>query len=167
MTEAVRIEVTDADRDGVWPAYDAVFGDQPDEATWRARVWERHLARAGFRLASALDADRLVGLAYGYTGEHGQWWTDQVATALAPDVAAAWLGGHFEMVSIGVVPDARGRGLGRGLLRAVVEGLPHDRLLLMTTDDPADPARRLYATQGWQVLGPGVGDHTVVMGRRA
>ena len=81
---------------------------------------------------------------------------------LPPETADAWLGGHFEVVSV----TARRAGVGRGLLRAISHGLPHDRLLLMTTADATDPARRLYATEGWQVLGPGIGDHTVIMGRR-
>jgi ribosomal protein S18 acetylase RimI-like enzyme len=86
---------------------------------------------------------------------------------LAPDVAAEWLGGHFELVSIGVVADARGRGLGLALMRELTEGLPHERWLLMTTADADDPARRLYAREGWRVIGPGLGDDQVVMGRRA
>jgi hypothetical protein len=49
-------------------------------------------------------------------------------------------------------------------MRAITEGLPHDRLLLMTTTDAADPARRLYASDGWQVIGPGIGDGTVIIG---
>lgn len=84
---------------------------------------------------------------------------------LEPEVAEAWLGGHFELVSIGVAADARRGGVGRGLMHALVDGLTHDRLLLMTSSDPSDPARRLYASEGWQVLGPGPGDATVVMGR--
>ena len=158
--------VTPADAARLWPVYDAVFGDRPDEATWRAAVWDRHSARAGFRLARAFDDDALVGFAYGYTGDHGQWWTDAASAVLPPDVAADWLGGHFELVSIGVLDTARGRGTGRCLLRALLDGLQHDRLLLMTTADPEDPARRLYACDGWTVLGPGTGEGTVTMGRR-
>jgi hypothetical protein len=85
---------------------------------------------------------------------------------LASEVADAWLGEHFELVSIGVGDAARRGGVGRGLLHALLEGLPHERLLLMTSSDPSDPARRLYASQGWHVLGPGVGNATVIMGRR-
>ncbi len=48
-----------------------------------------------------------MGFAYGYTGEHGQWWTDQATRVLAPDVAAEWLGGHFDLVSLGVLEEAR------------------------------------------------------------
>lgn len=153
------------DEASVWPVYDAVFGDQPDERTWREQVWDRHTGRPGFRLALAEGPDGLLGLAYGYTGERGQWWTDTVERALGPRVADAWLGGHFEVVSIGVLPSARGAGLGRGLLRALLDDLPHTRLLLMTTADPTDAARRLYAAEGWRVLGRGTAPDTVTMGR--
>lgn len=158
-------EATGADGAEVWSVYDPVFGDQPDEATWREAVWERHTAREGFRLARAYADGRAVGFAYGYTGRSGQWWTDRVRQTLPPEVAAAWLDGHFEVVSIGVLPEARGRGTGRALLRALLADLPHDRLLLMTTADADDPARRLYAAEGWEVVGPGSSDATVVMGR--
>jgi ribosomal protein S18 acetylase RimI-like enzyme len=168
--ERIRIRVdgaaTTADGALLWPVYRSVFDDHPTFAAWRDAVWERHRVRDGFRLARAYDDEALVGFAYGYTGHPGQWWTDHARAVLAADVADAWLGGHFELVSIGVLADARGTGTGRRLLRAVVEGLPHRRLLLMTTADAADPARRLYASEGWRVLGPGIGEATVIMGRR-
>lgn len=166
----VRFRVDDsvAEDDGavVWPVYESVFGDYSDRETWRGDVWDKHSVRSGFRLARAYDADVLVGFAYGYTGERGQWWSDNACTVLEPEVAEAWLGGHFELVSIGVVDAARRGGIGRGLMHALLDGLPHDRLLLMTSSDPSDPARRLYASEGWHVLGPGVGEATVIMGRR-
>ena len=150
----------------VWPAYESVFHDYSDYETWRAAMWDKHSVRSGFRLARAYDDDLLVGFAYGYTGEHGQWWTDNALKVLEPGVAAAWLGGHFELVSIGVLDDARRAGIGRGLMQVLLDGLPHDRLLLMTSSDPSDPAQRLYASEGRRVLGPGIGDETVIMGRR-
>jgi GNAT superfamily N-acetyltransferase len=149
----------------VWPVYESVFGDYSDYATRRAAVWDKHRARAGFRLARAYDGDTLVGFAYGYTGEHGQWWTDNVLEVLEPGIADAWLGGHFELVTLGVLDAHRGRGVGRGLMRVLLDGLPHERLLLMTSSDPSDPARRLYASEGWDVLGPGIGEGKVIMGR--
>jgi ribosomal protein S18 acetylase RimI-like enzyme len=166
----VRFQVdgaTTADDGAVlWRVYDAVFGDFPDHDTWREAVWDKHRVRRGFRLARAYEADELVGFAYGYTGEHGQWWTDNAATVLDPHVAETWLGGHFELVSLGVVDAARRRGTGRELMQRLCEGLAHERLLLMTSAEPSDPARRLYASDGWQVLGPGIGKGTVIMGRR-
>jgi ribosomal protein S18 acetylase RimI-like enzyme len=159
---------TEADADELWPVYDLVFGDVDDRETWRRSVWDKHICRDGFRLARAYDEKRgLVGFAYGYTGQPGQWWTDSVRQTLEPAVAEDWLGGHFELVSIGVAPAVRRGGTGRRLLRALVDDLPHDRLLLMTTSDETDPARALYASEGWEVLGPGVGDGTVVMGKRS
>lgn len=158
--------VTEADGHMVWPVYDSVFGDHPNYQTWRGAVWDRHTVRAGFRLARAYDDATLVGFAYGYTGEHGQWWTDKAREVLDPPIAAAWLGGHFEVVSIGVVDTARCAGIGRRLMQILTECLPRDRLLLMTTSDPSDAARRLYASEGWHVIGPGIGDATVIMGKR-
>jgi ribosomal protein S18 acetylase RimI-like enzyme len=159
--------VAEADGAEVWLVYESVFGDQSSYQTWRESVWDKHSARDGFRLARAYEAGALVGFAYGYTGESGQWWTDHARTVLEPEVAETWLGGHFELVSIGVVGGARGSGIGRRLMHILLDGLPHERSLLMTTSDPSDPARRLYASEGWRVLGPGIGDATVIMGRRA
>jgi ribosomal protein S18 acetylase RimI-like enzyme len=154
--------VADADSRAVFEVYDAVFGDQPVYAAWRAGVWDRHTARDGFRLARAHDGERLVGFAYGYTGEHGQWWTDRAAALVDEE----WLGGHFELVSIGVLDAVRGHGIGRVLLQRLTEGLQHERWVLMTTADADDPARHLYARAGWEVIGPGLRDGQVVMGRR-
>jgi len=65
-----------------------------------------------------------------------------------------------------VLAGTRGRGTGRGLLRPLLDGVDHDRLLLMTTAEETGPAHRLYAAEGWTVLGPGIGADTVIMGRR-
>ncbi|WP_210650759.1 GNAT family N-acetyltransferase [Nocardioides sp. SYSU D00065] len=158
--------VTEDDTRELWPVYDAVFADVPDLDSWREGVWDRHVGRAGFRLARARLDGRLVGFAYGYTGQPGQWWTDSVADGWPEALAAQWLGGHFELVSIGVLAETRGRGLGGRLLDTVTHGLPHERWLLMTTADESDPARRLYASRHWAVLGPGLDVDQVVLGRR-
>jgi ribosomal protein S18 acetylase RimI-like enzyme len=158
--------VSEADTEELWPVYDAVFADQPDRDAWRHAVWDPHTGRPGFRLARAYEDGRLVGFGYGYTGERGQWWTDQAAQVLAPALAAEWLGGHFELVSIGVLAEARGRGHATRLMRALTDDLPHARWVLMTTADADDPARHLYAGLGWQVIGSGLDDGQVIMGRR-
>ena len=166
MRVSVTAAVDEPDALELWPVYDAVFGDQPDLATWRGGVWDRHAARDGFRLARAWDGDRLVAFGYGYTGQRGQWWSDRAAEALPAAVADEWIGGHFELVSVGVLETARGTGLGRRVLEALTSDLPHERWLLMTTADPDDPARRLYASLGWQVIGPGLRADQVILGRR-
>ena len=166
--DRVRVDWTASAADGVavWPVYQAVFGDHASFDDWRDGVWDRHRTRAGFRFARAYDDQDLVGFAYGYTGEAGQWWTDNARQVLEPSVGAEWLGGHFELVSVGVLASARRAGIGRALLHALLDGLPHERLLLMTSDDASDPARLLYACEGWRVIGPGIGDGTVIMGKR-
>jgi ribosomal protein S18 acetylase RimI-like enzyme len=155
-----------ADGVAIWPVYQAVFGDYVAFEAWRDAVWDKHRLRDGFRLARAYDGDALLGFAYGYTGRPGQWWTDNARKVLEPEVADAWLGDHFEVVSLGVLEAARGAGIGRGLMHALLDGLQHERLLLMTTSDASDPARRLYDSEGWRVIGPGIGHGTVIMGKR-
>lgn len=166
MTIRVDRSAGEADARDVWSVYSPVFDDQPDYESWREQVWDRHVVRSGFRLARAHSGGALVGFAYGYTGQQGQWWTDRAQEVLDPQLADEWLGGHFEVVSLGVIEASRRAGVGRELMRALTNEIDHDRLLLNTTADPDDPARRLYASQGWLVLGPGVGDATVIMGRR-
>jgi ribosomal protein S18 acetylase RimI-like enzyme len=167
MAEVVVIEGAPDDtvRDELWPLYRRVFGDFDNVRAWRDGVWDRHSARPGFRLAVAREGDSLVGFAYGYTGEHGQWWTDRAATVLDPAVASDWLGGHFELVSIGVAETARGAGVGRHVMTALTDGLAQSRWVLMTSADPDAPARRLYRSTGWAVIGPGLSDDRVIMGR--
>lgn len=137
--------------DRVFAVYDAVFGDIPDEIVWRAELFDRHRRRDGFRLALALDGDRVVGLSWGYRGARGQYWPDLVARTL-PDVGAEWIGDHFEFVELAVAPDARRRGIAGQLHDALLDGLT-GRALLGTSADNTDPAVRLYESRGWRTLG--------------
>jgi ribosomal protein S18 acetylase RimI-like enzyme len=136
----------------VFPVYDGVFGDRPDEDEWRTEMFERHCAREGFRLAAAHDADRLVGFAWGYVGQRGQYWSDRVVAALPHEVTDAWVGGHFEFVELAVLPAARRAGLGGRLHDVLLAGVPQARALL-STDNFDSPALRLYARRGWRKLG--------------
>ncbi len=141
--------------------YRAAFGapgyDEPASAAERFRDEQlaRHTGRDGFRCVTVRLAGRLAGFAYGYTGERGQWWSDQVAQRAPADVVAGWLGGHFEVVEIAVDPADQGRGLATALHDALLLDLPHERALLTTYRDDR-PAPRLYRRLGWQLLHPGV-----------
>lgn len=153
MTEVLLLDgaAASAYAGDVFALYDTVFGDLRPETTWRDELFDRHRARDGYRLAIALDRDRLQGFAWGYRGERGQFWPDLVARTL-PDVSVEWIGGHFELVDIAVRPDSRGSGIGRRLHDALLAGLS-GRALLGTSTDDADPAVRLYESCGWQTLG--------------
>jgi GNAT superfamily N-acetyltransferase len=146
--------------------YAAAFRSPSEAAAWRADTLPRHAAREGFRLVGARDADRLVGFAYGYTGEPGQWWTDQIAARVSPAVKAEWVGGHFEFVELAVLPSHGGRGLGAALHDELLDGLPHRVALLTATLDEDDPARRLYRRKGWLLLQDQVFDDADLLGKR-
>ncbi len=122
-----------------------------------------HAARDGFRLVTVRDGSALLGFAYGYTGELGQWWTDQIAGTVPPVLAKTWLGGHFEVVELAVRPEAQGRGFGAALIETLLVGLPHRRALLTTYADDR-PAPRLYRRMGWQLLASGVFDGSDLWG---
>lgn len=141
--------------------YRAAFGapgyDEPPEAAerFRAEQLARHVERSGFRCVTLRVGGRLVGFGYGYTGERGQWWSDQVAEHAPAEVVADWLGGHFELVELAVDPAEQGRGLATALHDALLLDLPHERALLTTY--PGDrPAPRLYRRLGWRLLHRGV-----------
>lgn len=135
----------------VFAVYDAVFGDVDGFEAWHDSPWERHRARRGFRLTTARADGRLVGFAWGYTGHRGEFWPDLVLETL-PEMDP-WVGGHFEVVELAVLPEHRRHGTGRALHDLLLRDLPHERALLSTTADDADPAVRLYRSRGWRRLG--------------
>lgn len=142
----------------VWRCYDQAFGDTADYASWRSDLFERHARRNGYRLAAAIDDDRVIGFAWGYVGQRGQYWSDLVADTLPPEVVARWVGDHFEFVELAVLAEHRHKGLGQALHDRLLDGVKR-RCLLSTSDDPDDPAVRLYTRSGWRKIGilrPGV-----------
>lgn len=151
-------------RGDVLAIWSAAFGRVEDEAAWTVSPWDSHRNRAGYRLAIARERDRLLGFAWGYTGDRGQYWPDLIARELG-DHLDEWIGGHFEFVELAVLPEARRSGIGRRLHDALLSDLPHARALLATSDRADDPAVRLYSSRGWTSLGS-YGDGRQVMGLR-
>ena len=122
------------------------------ELAWRDGWLHTHAERPDFIFLAAREADDLVGIAYGYTGAYGQWWSDRVARAMDSATRAEWLDPpHYEVVELHVRPDRQRRGIGRRLLDELLARQPHDRALLT-----ADPARAqplpFYAKHGWVEL---------------
>ncbi|MGY1827200.1 MULTISPECIES: GNAT family N-acetyltransferase [unclassified Blastococcus] len=118
----------------------------------------QHTERPGFRAVGAFarspEGERLVGFGYGYLIAPGQWWHDQVRAALDRRTAKKWLPGAFEVCELHVHPDAQSQGLGRQLLHALVEGLPHP-VALLSTPDADTKAFRLYRADGFVDLARG------------
>jgi len=138
----------------------AAFGapgyDEAEAVRFATDQLPTHAARDDFKLVAAGSDEGIVGFAYGFTGQRGQWWSDRVAAAISPELAAEWIGGHFEVVELAVHPDAQRNGLGAALMDALMTGLAHRKALLTSYADDG-PAPRLYRRLGWQVLVPDLG----------
>ena len=117
----------------------------------RRSVMQSHLQRDGLRAVAALEGHQLVGVAYGYLGAPGQWWHDQVRSALTPEQAGAWLDGAFEVCELHVLPTHHGRGIGRAVLEQLLAGTPA-RTAVLTTPDLETRARGFYRRGGWVEL---------------
>ena len=94
---------------------------------------------------------QLVGMAYGFTGEPGQGWRDDMAKAMGPEMTARWLDGHFEFAEFGVVPSRHREGVGTEMYRALFAGLPHPNAVL-TVRIGNKPAHAFYRHHGWHDL---------------
>jgi GNAT superfamily N-acetyltransferase len=119
---------------------------------WAGQRLPLHTDRRDFVFLVARDADEVIGFAYGYTGEEGQWWNDHVARALTSELRAEWLEPpHFEVVELHVRPSRQRRGVGSTLLAQLLSRQPHDRALL-STQTGSRKARSFYAKNRWLEL---------------
>jgi GNAT superfamily N-acetyltransferase len=166
----VTAEELGARTDEVLDVYREAMEVSAAAAAARRSILSAHLVRSGVRAVTALDGCRMVGVAYGYPGMPGDWWHDQVRAALTPEQAQDWLADAFEVCELHVRPELHGTGLGRGLLAALLSGLP-SRTAVLTTPDRDTRARRFYRLGGWEDLRRGLvfpGDPRVfaVLGKR-
>ncbi|GHF86154.1 ribosomal protein S18 acetylase RimI-like enzyme [Amycolatopsis bartoniae] len=125
----------------------------PGTAEQRAPMWLTHALRDGWRCFAALDAEgTLLGVAYGYRGNPGQWWHEQVRRGLVntagEEAAGQWLGDYFELTEIHVRPRNQAGGIGETLLRRLLDGVPNRHVLLSTPEGPSR-AWKLYRRVGF------------------
>ena len=144
------------------PGYDEDAAEAERFATEQLLLYAQ---REGFKLVVARlpSPAGIVGFAYGYTGQRGQWWSDRVAETAPAEIVTAWIGGHFEVVEMAVSVEAQGQGLGSSLHDVLMADLPHQKALLTTYVDDR-PASRLYRRKGWQVLVPDLGWDSALYG---
>ncbi|GAA1348000.1 GNAT family N-acetyltransferase [Saccharothrix algeriensis] len=133
--------------------YVSAMAYPPGTAEQRAPMWLAHVLREGWRCVAALGGDdELVGIGYGYRGSVGQWWHEQVRHGLTlvsgPNAVEEWMQDYFELTELHVLPRAQGRGIGEGLLRSLLAGVPTSRVLLSTPEGPSK-AWRLYRRLGF------------------
>src|SRR5579875_130848 len=176
----MRVEVellTDADRvlaltGGLADVYRSAFGapeygeTDDDFRRFANEQLPTHVRRPGFRLAVAFARSKdVVGFAYGYTGQRGQWWSEHVAELAPAEIVCEWLGEHFEFVELTVAESAQRQGVGQHLHDVLLTNLPHARALL-TTHSRDLPAPRLYRRSGWEVLVDPLDTHSSLYGLR-
>ena len=106
----------------------ACFPEDP----WDAPALERILALAG---------------GFGYLAWHGE--------TPAGFILARNLGSEVEVLSIGVLPGLRRRGIGRGLIDAIIAEATRSGVgsIVLEVATENEPARRLYATFGFLQVG--------------
>lgn len=111
-----------------------------------------HVRRPGFRAVATLTTDgRLAGFGYGYLSGPGQWWHDQVRSALDEPSRRVWLTDCFEVVELHVRPAVQGHGVGARQLRALLAMADGATVLLSTpeADEQRSRAWRLYRRFGF------------------
>jgi ribosomal protein S18 acetylase RimI-like enzyme len=133
--------------DDVIGVYGQAMGYPADLLEARRGYIAGHVRRSGFRAVATLDpTGSLLGFGYGYTSASGQWWHDQVRSALPRSGRRAWLADCFEVVELHVAPAAQGHGLGAEQLRALLTMADGKTALLSTpeADERTSRAWRLY-----------------------
>lgn len=117
----------------------------------RLRLKDTHCRRKGFRLLVATaHAGRVVGMAYGYHGERGQWWHDTVIQRVQPETASDWFGDSYELVELAVHPDYQCHGIGTMLIVELLRERPERTCVLSTRTD--SHAHELYSRLGFELI---------------
>ncbi len=133
--------------DDVIRVYGQAMGYPRDLLETRRGYIAGHVHRSGFRAVATLDpAGALLGFGYGYTSASGQWWHDQVRSALSRSARKIWLANCFEVVELHVQPATQGQGLGAAQLGALLSMAVGKTTLLSTpeADERTSRAWRLY-----------------------
>ncbi|MFI7321684.1 GNAT family N-acetyltransferase [Streptomyces venezuelae] len=145
------------------------FGLSDDEVAVRRQIVLRHLTYPGARAYGATTPDdRLVGFVYGMPNSRGHWWSTVVEPYLRSQNLDGWLDDSFVITELHVHPSHQNRGIGRGLITTITEGVPEPRSILSAIDVES-PARGLYRSLGYadlarRVLFPSAARPYAVMG---
>lgn len=135
----------------------------PGTEVQRAPLWHDHIRRPGWKAVAAIDSpgpatgrETLVGIAYGYSGGHDQWWNQQVRSGLvragcSRERVSALTDNYFELTELHVHPSAQGRQIGERLLQRLVADRSEPQVLLSTpeVDEENNRAWRLYRRLGF------------------
>lgn len=120
----------------------------------RRELMRRHTGYPSFRavLARAEPAGPVVGFAYGFHGQGGQWWYDTVWSALVETAgirpATRWLADCLEIAEVHVLKWHQRGGIGTTMLMSLTNGR-RELTAVLSTPDFDTTARRLYRRMGF------------------
>jgi ribosomal protein S18 acetylase RimI-like enzyme len=107
---------------------------------------EVQATKPGFELVTAEIDDQIVGFSFGYTISPGAWWQD--ATRPPEELLEA---SKFAVIELEVQAEYRGHGLGKRLLRILLENRTESVATLAAM--PSSPAYAMYRRWGWTKVG--------------
>ncbi len=115
----------------------------------------RHMNCRGFQAFVASDnaSSAILGFIYGYTNVAGEWWRDRVALALSAQQTTQVLDHSYCLSELGVVPEARRRGVAALLVQRLILAQSHPYVLLSTKSDNYE-GLAFYRSTGWSTLVP-------------
>lgn len=145
--------------------YAAAMGAPLLQLPGRRAIMEQHTGYPSFRAVVVFSSGgaaghrqssgSVIGFAYGFHGEPGQWWHDLVRSALAATrggrEAETWTADSFEIAEVHVLPGYQGCGIGHAMMLQLTSGRP-ERTTLLSTPDAETRARRLYHRLGFADL---------------
>ena len=123
------------------------YHEGPDQVDRFRSGLPEEARRPGFTLITATDEGTLVGAAYGWTMPAGSWWS-RAERPPSPEVFNADKLAVMEWI---VAPERRGQGIGRTLIRQLLEERPERYATLAS--DPRSAARAMYRRAGWKHVG--------------
>lgn len=133
--------------------YETIYAVEPGTANSFIVSLTEHSDRSGFSCVAAISDDEVVGFGYGFTGQAGQPWCDQMIDFLG-DGAPAWVGRHFEFAEFGVAPNHRRRGVATNIYDRLLSAVENQHWIL-TARVGNVPAISFYEQRGWNRIRAG------------
>lgn len=140
--------------DEILRAYVAIYAasqTEEDFANFRARGSTQFQGK-GFELVTARQGSKLIGFAYGLTLRAGSTWWRGLTPKPQEGFAEETGDRSFAVIELGVLPQDRGKGLGRRLLNELLNDR-HEERATLATDPRAAETQRMYERWGWLKAG--------------
>lgn len=117
------------------------------------KSWRSKVGKEGFVFLSARNEEgKLIGFSFGWKSVSGGKFNTRVKEALSKN-ADFWLSDCFELVDFAVLPQYRGRGIGKTLFTKLFDYVDFKTALLQThLEDTA--ASKIYLKNNWEIVVP-------------